>query len=103
LKETSADKNSNDDNSIKNNNDQTNQVGDQTSHDIKADEVFGKKFTASGPETFNKENPVLVEPMAKLASNYFCFECGSVLTTTEDKKQHELIEIERKNRNDLEK
>ncbi len=104
MNETSSDKNSSVDNDVKNNNDQTTQVGTQTSHDIKAnEEILGKKFTANDFETLDKENPALVDPVARLTSNYFCFECGSVLTTLEDKKQHELFEIERKHRNDLEK
>ena len=104
LNETSANKTSNADNDVKNNNEQTTQVGNQISNDNKAnEEILGEKFTANGPETLDKENPDLIDPMTRLTSNYFCFECGSVLTTLEDKKQHELIEIERKKQIDLEK
>ena len=48
-----------------------------------------------------KISPVLIRRQ-ELTSNYFCFDCGAVLTTTEDKKQHKLIENERKNQNDIE-
>jgi hypothetical protein len=27
-----------------------------------------------------------------ITNSYFCFECGAIMTTKEDKKQHELIE-----------
>ncbi|TVP39400.1 hypothetical protein NARC_160114 [Candidatus Nitrosocosmicus arcticus] len=104
LNETSSDKNSSVDNGVKNNNDQTTQVGTQTSPDIKAnEEIAGEKFTANGPETPDKGNLTLVDPMARLTSNYFCFECGAVLTTLEDKKQHELLEIKGKHLNGSEK
>ena len=104
LNETSANKTSNADNDVKNSNEQTTPVGNQISNDSKAyEEILGEKFTANGPETLDKENPALIDPMTRLTSNYFCFECGSVLTTLEDKKQHELIEIERKKQIGLEK
>lgn len=104
LNETSADRTNNTNNDVKNNNEQTTQVGNQTSNHNKAnEEILGEKFTAIGPKTLDKENPALIDPITRLTSNYFCFECGSVFTTIEDKKQHELIEIERKKQIDLEK
>ncbi len=103
LNETSSDKNSSIDNAVKVNNDQTTQVGNQTSHDIKAnEEILDETLAAKGPAILDKENLTNVDLKTRLTSNYFCFDCGAVLTTIEDKKQHELIEIERKNRNDLE-
>ena len=103
LNETSSDKNSSIDNTVKVNNDQTPQVGNQTSHDIKANEdILDETLTDKGPVILNEENLTSVGLKTRLTSNYFCFDCGAVLTTIEDKKQHELIEIERKNRNDLE-
>ena len=75
----------------------------QTSHDIKAnEEILDETLAAKGPTILDKENLTSVDLKTRLTSNYFCFDCGAVLTTIEDKKQHELIEIERKNRNDLE-
>ena len=104
LNETSADRTNNTNNDVKNNNEQTTQVGNQTSNHNKAnEEILGEKFTAIGPKTLDKENPALIDPITRLTSNYFCVECGSVFTTIEDKKQHELIEIERKKQIDLEK
>jgi hypothetical protein len=104
LNETSADRTNTTDNDVKNNNEQSTQVGNQTSNHTKAnEESLGEKFTTNGPETLDKENPTLIDPISKLTSNYFCFDCGSVFTTIEDKKQHELIEIERKKQIDLDK
>ena len=103
MNETSSDKSSNIGNAVKVNNDQTNQVGNQSSHDSKAnEEILDEKLAASGPAILDKENQTSGAPVTGLTSNYFCFDCGAVLTTIEDKKQHESIEIERKNRNDLE-
>jgi len=103
LTETSSDKNSSIDNTVKVNNDQTPQVGNQTSHDIKSNEdILDETLTDKGPAILNEENLTSVGLKTRLTSNYFCFDCGAVLTTIEDKKQHALIEIERKNRNDLE-
>jgi hypothetical protein len=31
----------------------------------------------------------------RLTGNYFCFDCGAIMTTLEDKNQHHLIEEER--------
>ena len=75
----------------------------QTSHDIKAnEEILDETIAAKGPTNLDRENLTNVDLKTRLTSNYFCFDCGAVLTTIEDKKQHELIEIERKGRNDLE-
>ena len=103
MNESSSDKNSNIDNTIKVNDDQTTQAKNQTSHDIKADEeILDETLAAKGTAILNEGNIANVDPKTGLTSNYFCFDCGAVLTTMEDKKQHDLIEIERKNRNDLE-
>ena len=32
----------------------------------------------------------------QITNSYFCFECGAIMTTKEDKKQHELIELNKK-------
>lgn len=104
LNKTSADRTDTIDNDVKNKNEQATQVGNQTSNDNKAnEESLGEKFTTIGPETLDKGNPTVIEPTTRLTSNYFCFECGSIFTTIEDKKQHELIEIERKKQIDLDK
>jgi hypothetical protein len=103
LNETSSDKNASADNAVKINNDQTTQIGNPNGHGIKSNEEFlDEKLVAYGPDILDKENLTSVATVTGLASNYFCFDCGAVLTTIEDKKQHESIEIERKNRNDLE-
>lgn len=105
MNETSADRTNNTtNNDLNNNNEQTTKVGNQTSnHNNNTEEILDEKFTANDSETVDKENPALIDPITRLTSNYFCFECGSVFTTIEDKKQHELIEIERKKQIDLEK
>ena len=104
LNETSSDKNTNADNAVKINIDQTNQVGNLTDNDLKANEKIldEEHVVAKGPAILDKKNLTSVAPVTGITSNYFCFDCGAVLTTIEDKKQHELVEIERKNRNDLE-
>jgi hypothetical protein len=35
-------------------------------------------------------------PIPTITNSYFCFECGAIMTTKEDKKQHELIEMGKK-------
>ena len=103
LTESSSDKNSNIDNTIKVNDAQSTQAKNQTSHDIKAnEEISDETLAAKGTAILYEGNIANVDPKTGLTSNYFCFDCGAVLTTMEDKKQHDLIEIERKNRNDLE-
>ena len=100
LNETSSDKNSSIDNAAKVN---KSNISNQTSHDIKAnEEILDETIAAKGPTNLDRENLTNVDLKTRLTSNYFCFDCGAVLTTIEDKKQHELIEIERKGRNDLE-
>ena len=103
LNETSSNKNSNIDNTIKVNDDQTTQAKNQTSHDIKADEeILDETLVAKGLTNLDNEDLASADLKTKLTSNYFCFDCGAVLTTLEDKKQHELFEIETNKRNDLE-
>ncbi len=103
LNETSSNKNSNIDNTVKVNDDQTAQAKNQTSHDIKADEeILDETLVAKGLTNLDNEDLASADFKTNLTSNYFCFDCGAVLTTIEDKKQHELIEIEREGRNDLE-
>ncbi|HYF99430.1 MAG TPA: hypothetical protein VD815_05020, partial [Candidatus Saccharimonadales bacterium] len=41
-------------------------------------------------------------PVANITSNYFCFDCGAIMTTIEDKEQHLLIESERRNNGESE-
>ena len=31
-----------------------------------------------------------------MTNSYFCFECGAIMTTTEDKIQHEVLESSKK-------
>ncbi len=31
-----------------------------------------------------------------ITNSYFCFECGAIMTTKEDKKQHEKFELDKK-------
>jgi hypothetical protein len=103
MNETSSDKNSGIDNTAKVNNDQTTQIGNQTSRDIEAnEEILDEELAIKGPTILDEENAPVVDSKTVLTSNYFCFDCGAVLTTVVDKKQHELFEIERKTRNDLE-
>ncbi|WP_458720593.1 hypothetical protein [Candidatus Nitrosocosmicus sp. R] len=103
LNESSSDKNSNVDNTIKVNDNQTTQAKNQTSHNIKADEeISDETLAAKSPTNLDKKYLTSADLKTKLTSNYFCFDCGAVLTTLEDKKQHELFEIETKDRNDLE-
>lgn len=54
-------------------------------------------ITISTETQYNdKFDHVISEP--KLTSNYFCFDCGAILTTIDDKKQHDLIESKRRSK-----
>ena len=59
----------------------------------------GKETTSDKPyvpkEAYLYEN----QAKLKLTRNYFCFDCGAIMTTLEDKNQHDLIEKERRNKN----
>ncbi|HSA75060.1 MAG TPA: hypothetical protein VLE21_02615, partial [Candidatus Nitrosocosmicus sp.] len=50
-----------------------------------------------------KYNHLVEEPLSvpKTTSTYFCFDCGAIMTTLEDKEQHLIIESERKNSAEL--
>jgi hypothetical protein len=43
------------------------------------------------------------EPLSipQITSNYFCFDCGAIWTTMEDKEQHLIIETERRKNEQL--
>ncbi len=43
------------------------------------------------------ENPI---ENFKKTDGYFCFKCGAILTTLENKQQHELIEANKKTHQD---
>lgn len=51
------------------------------------------------PEYNNLNRESLSVP--KITSNYFCFDCGAIMTTIEDKEEHMKIESERKNNSEL--
>lgn len=46
---------------------------------------------------FMNENPI---ESSKKTDGYFCFKCGAILTTLENKQQHELIEANKKTHQD---
>ncbi len=37
---------------------------------------------------------------SKITSSYFCFRCGAIMTTKEDKRQHDLFERDKKSKDD---
>ena len=37
-----------------------------------------------------------------ITNSYFCFKCGAIMTTKEDKKQHEYFELNKLKRQDME-
>jgi hypothetical protein len=43
--------------------------------------------------TFNSDLPYMI------TNSYFCYECGAIMTTKEDKKQHEKVESSIKTEN----
>jgi hypothetical protein len=47
--------------------------------------------TENGVEKISGHNSI-----PTLTNSYFCFECGAIMTTKEDKKQHEMIEVGKK-------
>jgi len=45
-------------------------------------------------DTTGNENQAIQESRSdpKVTNSYFCFECGAIMTTAEDKRQHDLAE-----------
>ncbi len=41
-------------------------------------------------------NSIEPDKIKQITNSYFCFECGAIMTTEEDKNQHELIESNKK-------
>jgi hypothetical protein len=39
---------------------------------------------------------IIAQLNTMITKSYFCFECGAILTTKEDKKQHEEWELNKK-------
>ena len=54
--------------------------------------------TSAVSKVVPKYNQLVEEPLSipQITSNYFCFDCGALFTTIEDKKQHLIIETERR-------
>lgn len=49
-----------------------------------------------GAHAFNKNDEKLLSDIDhKITNSYFCFDCGSVMTTKEDKEQHSLLETKK--------
>lgn len=68
----------------------------------------GSSTNDSFDDSSNQKDPFASEPYVQdraysnsgqatrgLTGNYFCFDCGAIMTTLEDKYQHSLIEQER--------
>ena len=62
-------------------------------------QVQKSNFINSMPKYNNLAEGPLSVP--SITSNYFCFDCGAIMTTIEDKEQHLKIESERKNNAEL--
>jgi hypothetical protein len=45
----------------------------------------------------NNSNSETVYKGLNVTNNYFCYKCGAVMTTIEDKNQHDLIEKNKEN------
>ena len=54
--------------------------------------------TSDVSKSMSKYNKLVEDPVSipQFTSNYFCFDCGAILTTLEDKEQHMIIETERR-------
>ena len=59
----------------------------------------GKETTSDEPFVSKDDHLYENHTKPKLTRNYFCFDCGAIMTTLEDKNQHDLIEKERRNKN----
>lgn len=58
----------------------------------------GKETTSDEPFVSKDSHLYENQTRLKLTRNYFCFDCGAIMTTLEDKNQHDLIEKERRNK-----
>ena len=55
---------------------------------------------SSNDEDIKKNSSFAYEYNSKLTGSYFCFECGAIMTTKEDKSQHDLFESHEKSKFD---
>jgi hypothetical protein len=59
------------------------------------------KIKEIGNDEDQKTNSTFAyESNSKITGSYFCFECGAIMTTKEDKRQHELFETNKKSKDD---
>jgi len=59
------------------------------------------KIKGIGNDEEQKTNSSFIhESNSKITGSYFCFECGAIMTTREDKRQHELFESNKKSKYD---
>jgi hypothetical protein len=42
-------------------------------------------------------NNIQLQSNMMITNSFFCFKCGAILTTEENKKQHEIFELNKKN------
>jgi hypothetical protein len=62
----------------------------------KYEQESSEKNSPAGIQKDNTENGGIkisgFNSKPTITNSYFCFECGAIMTTKEDKKQHEMIE-----------
>jgi len=58
------------------------------------------KIKEIGNDEGQKINSSFLYESYSITSSYFCFECGAIMTTKEDKRQHELFESHKKSKDD---
>ena len=85
-----------------NNNYRENDVHGDPNEDNHLDADYAiNKINKIGNDEGQKTNSSFVyESNSRIADSYFCFECGAIMTTKEDKIQHEILESNKKSKDD---
>jgi hypothetical protein len=66
------------------------------SNHLEADNAINKIKEKGNDEDQITNSSFVYELNSKITGGYFCFECGAIMTTKEDKRQHELFESTKK-------
>jgi hypothetical protein len=72
----------------------------ESNNHLDADYTINKIKDISNDEGTKKNSSFVYEFHSKITGSYFCFDCGAIMTTNEDKKQHELFESHKKTKQD---
>src|SRR5919112_1534339 len=64
------------------------------------DYAINKIKKMGNDEDYSTNSSFTYESNSKMTGSYFCFECGAIMTTKEDKRQHKLLESHKKSKDD---